>query len=281
MSVSTKYFTVAAPQGMSTIRLDSRGSATCQITVKNVSGSVIDGRAVLVSLPIVSPRAGAVEKNWVKIDGPTDRHFPVDQEEVFSIKIAVPQKQGEAPAPGNYSFRLDVINVARPDDSGDQSQALGFTVSALPPKPPSKWPLIALVAALVLIVVGVTVWLLTRSKSQTTTPPEPTPTARPTPRPTATPPRNPDACIPGFVWREVVPSDHVCVTPAVRAQVVSDNQLAAARRNPLGGSFGPDTCLVGFVWRDAVANDHVCVTGAVRAQAAADNAQAANRRVGP
>jgi hypothetical protein len=28
-----------------------------------------------------------------------------------------------------------------------------------------------------------------------------------------------DACRPGLVWRESTPSDHACVTPAVRAQV--------------------------------------------------------------
>jgi hypothetical protein len=28
-----------------------------------------------------------------------------------------------------------------------------------------------------------------------------------------------DACRPGLVWRESTPSDHVCVSPAVRAQV--------------------------------------------------------------
>jgi hypothetical protein len=162
MPAATKYFTVTAPQGISTLKLDSKGCATCQITVKNVSRTVIDGRAILVSLPVVNPRAGAVEKNWIKIDGATDRHFPVDQEEVFAVKIALPQKKGEAPAAGNYSFRLDVVNIARPDDSGDQSQALGFTVAAPPPEKPSRWPLIAVVAALVLIVGGVTTWLLMR-----------------------------------------------------------------------------------------------------------------------
>src|SRR5262249_50749674 len=137
---------------MSTIKLDSKGNATCQITVKNVSRATIDGRAILVSLPITRPPAGVVEKNWIKIEGPSDRHFAVDQEEVFSIKIAVPQKKGEPAPAGNYSFRLDVVNVARPDESSDQSQALGFTVAAAPAPKPSPWPWIALVAGLVLII---------------------------------------------------------------------------------------------------------------------------------
>src|SRR5262249_8425413 len=119
MAIATRYFTVTAPQGLSTIKLDSKGCATCQITVKNVSRTAIDGRGILISLPIARPPAGAAEKGWVKIDGPTDRHFEVDQEEVFLVKIEVPQpKRGEAPQPaGNYGFRRDGINDARPDDS--------------------------------------------------------------------------------------------------------------------------------------------------------------------
>jgi beta-lactam-binding protein with PASTA domain len=148
---------------MSNVKLDSKGSATCQITVKNVSRAAIDGRAVLVSLPPATKTSpGVVENSWVKIDGLTDRHFAIDQEEVFSVKIAVPQKKEQPAPPGNYSFRMDVINTARPDDSGDQSPALGFTVAAVVPRPKPKWPLIAAIAAAVVIIGGLTVWLLTR-----------------------------------------------------------------------------------------------------------------------
>lgn len=86
-----------------------------------------------------------------------------------------------------------------------------------------------------------------------------------------------DRCLQGFVWREAAPTDHVCVTPALRAQAAADNAQAAARRNPAGGPFGPDTCLQGFVWREAFPNDHVCVVPATRTQAAADNQAAASR----
>jgi hypothetical protein len=37
-------------------------------------------------------------------------------------------------------------------------------------------------------------------------------------------------CKPGFVWREAVPQDFVCVTPATRQQVQDDNSKAAQRR---------------------------------------------------
>src|SRR5947199_3148339 len=61
----------------------------------------------------------------------------------------------------------------------------------------------------------------------------------------------PDTCLEGWVWREAVTNDHVCVTPAIRTAAATDNSLAASRRNPNGGPFGPDTCLQGYVWREA------------------------------
>lgn len=90
-----------------------------------------------------------------------------------------------------------------------------------------------------------------------------------------------DTCIEGFVWREAYPGDHVCVTPATRAQTVTDNTLAAVRREPQGGTHGPDTCKPGFVWREARPDDHVCVTPEVRAQTARDNSLAHTRRLLP
>lgn len=85
-----------------------------------------------------------------------------------------------------------------------------------------------------------------------------------------------DTCKQGYVWREAIPSDHVCVTPAIRQQTWDDNGQASARRDPTG-PYGPDTCKQGYVWRDAFANDHVCVTPQTRQQAQDDNRHAAER----
>jgi len=94
----------------------------------------------------------------------------------------------------------------------------------------------------------------------------------PSPRPAAA-----ERCREGFVWREAVREDHVCVTPATRQAAQDDNARAVGRKDPNGGSFGPDTCLSGFVWREATTSDHVCVTPETRGQTAADNADARNR----
>jgi hypothetical protein len=88
----------------------------------------------------------------------------------------------------------------------------------------------------------------------------------------------PDTCLQGWVWRDAVTNDHVCVMGATRSQAAYDNSQAANRRAPNGGPFGPDTCLQGWVWREATPSDHVCVTGATRSQTAYDNGQAAARR---
>jgi septum site-determining protein MinD len=87
----------------------------------------------------------------------------------------------------------------------------------------------------------------------------------------------PDTCIQGYVWREALPDDHVCVTPVTRAQVRADNAQAQGRRAPAGGAYGPDTCKQGYVWREAFPDDHVCVTPATREQARIDNSQAGSR----
>jgi hypothetical protein len=88
-------------------------------------------------------------------------------------------------------------------------------------------------------------------------------------------PYGPDTCKQRYVWREAIPSDHVCVTPATRQQTWDDNMQAPARRDPTG-PYGSDTCKQGYIWRDAFPNDHVCVTPATRQQAQYDNSQAAS-----
>jgi hypothetical protein len=89
-----------------------------------------------------------------------------------------------------------------------------------------------------------------------------------------------DQCISGYVWREAYPGDHVCVTPATRAQADYDNRQASSRIDeeaPGGALYGGNTCLSGYVWREARPSDLVCVTPETRAQTKYDNSQAKNR----
>jgi hypothetical protein len=49
-------------------------------------------------------------------------------------------------------------------------------------------------------------------------------------QPCEMPPRPPQPCLSGFVWREAVENDYVCVTPATREQAKQDNIMARRRR---------------------------------------------------
>jgi hypothetical protein len=88
-----------------------------------------------------------------------------------------------------------------------------------------------------------------------------------------------DICVSGYVWRDAVAGDRVCVTPQTRSQAWYDNSQAHLRRNPYG-AYGPYTCISGYVWRTVVPSDLVCVLPATRTQAAYDNTQAPYRRMG-
>lgn len=93
-----------------------------------------------------------------------------------------------------------------------------------------------------------------------------------------------DACIQGYVWREAVPGDHVCVTPATHDQAQYDNSQAQSRVADCSTQscpYGKDQCIQGYVWRGAVPDDHVCVTPETRDQTQYDNSQAPSRVVPP
>ncbi|GAA4606713.1 hypothetical protein GCM10023107_77830 [Actinoplanes octamycinicus] len=89
-----------------------------------------------------------------------------------------------------------------------------------------------------------------------------------------------DECLSGFVWREAIAGDHVCVPPETRDQARADNAAADSRRSPTGGDYGPDTCLSGYIWRLVTPSDLVCVTPETHDQVEEDNSLAASRRAG-
>jgi len=155
-----KLFQVTLPEGVSSVKLDSQLRATIPYTAKNVSARALDGRAVLISLPQTKPPSGVVENGWVKIDGNADRHFDVNKEETFTVRISVPPKS----PPGKYTFRLDTVWVEKPDE-GDLGGAVAFAVPAPNGKTFPFW--IIPVLLVVLIGLGVGTWLLLKPHGPT------------------------------------------------------------------------------------------------------------------
>ena len=101
-----------------------------------------------------------------------------------------------------------------------------------------------------------------------------------TPPPAPVLPYGPDTCQPGFVWRDAIPGDHVCVTPGARAAAANENAIAGSRVDP-AGAYGPNSCLSGFVWREAYSGDVVCVTPARRTAVHQENIDGPSHRVLP
>jgi beta-lactam-binding protein with PASTA domain len=151
-----KLFDISIPEGASTLKLDSKGRGSVHYTVKSLTRTPIDAKGVLLPVPATPGDPNhPVTKGWVKIDGKCDRHFDVNGEDAFTVTVAVPPK---TPA-GTYSYRLDVVSAARPDE-GDSSPVVNFKVEAAAPKPGPNWALIAAVIAIVVVVGGVLMWLL-------------------------------------------------------------------------------------------------------------------------
>jgi hypothetical protein len=84
-------------------------------------------------------------------------------------------------------------------------------------------------------------------------------------------PYGPDQCRSGFVWREAVPGDHVCVLPRVREMARADNGAARSHTLPDG------KCHPGYEWRLVNPDDRVCVTPESHTQAHQDNGRAEDR----
>jgi hypothetical protein len=87
-------------------------------------------------------------------------------------------------------------------------------------------------------------------------------------------PNGPDTCKSGYVWREAISNDHVCVLPESREQARKDNELRARRVS----SSGSETCIQGYVWREVVSSDRMCVTPQVRQRTKVENEQFENNR---
>jgi hypothetical protein len=103
--------------------------------------------------------------------------------------------------------------------------------------------------------------------------------AAPAPAPQATAAPQPNACKPGYVWREAGPVDLVCVSPQSRQRAAAENAGAPSRVDPRG-AYGPATCVAGYVWREAFSGDVVCVAPEVRDLVREENRLGSSRRVG-
>jgi len=130
---------------------------TIVVTVTNRLGRPVTGRAILT----VNPLSGAA---WIKL--------PPDPQRVFTQPNATQEYRFglDVPAtatPGVYQVRIDVVDIELPDDNFGQSPTIALTVPAVAApvpvvKPKFPW-WIWLVAGVIVIGAGVTIWKVTSS----------------------------------------------------------------------------------------------------------------------
>jgi hypothetical protein len=129
---------------------DRRGQAG--FTVTNRTDQPRQGRARTVV-------QGSTDSSWLTLEGDAERAFSPGSTQLFVVDIAVPA----AAPPGAYSFRLDVLAVANPDEDYTEGPTVTFVVGVEKPKPPPtrKYGYLAtVVGALVGTVVGAAIGLV-------------------------------------------------------------------------------------------------------------------------
>ena len=140
--------------------LDDSGEAKASFTVTNTTAQALRGHLV------ARPRDPA-KPEWFSVAGESVRDFGPNAAERVVVQLKVPPG---SPA-GSYSFRLDAISEADPDEDFTEGPSVAFQVPEPPKKKPFPWWIVIVAAAVVLlIVIGIVVWLLVRDNGKATVP---------------------------------------------------------------------------------------------------------------
>ena len=136
------------------VSLDSSGTAQAPFTVTNTSAQTLRGR-------LLAKPSEPAKPEWFSIVGEPVRDFAPNGAEQVVVQLTVPPTT----APGSYSFRLDAVSEAAPDEDFTEGPSVAFDVAAPPPPNGKKFPwwILAIVGAVVLlIIIVVVIWLVTK-----------------------------------------------------------------------------------------------------------------------
>jgi hypothetical protein len=167
-------------------------------TVTNVGGRPVRAR--------VQPVAQEpVKAAWLALSSSAERDIPPGGTQQFTVSVKIPP----GISAGSYSFRLDAVDVANPDENYTQGPAVSIIIALAPPPPkPFPWWILAVVAV-VLIGGGLTIWKM--AGTSPTPSPEPTPPhAKEEPSPPPPPPLAPPSGIVSIMNKNT----GLCLSPA-------------------------------------------------------------------
>ncbi len=137
------------------------GSATTVFTVTNTTSRPLRGVAKVKPI-------GNTEASWVKIDGETERDFPAGGTHQFTVSFNKPKPPNPPTASQpaeSFPFRFDEISAANPDEDFTEGPIVTVEIpeQTIKEKKPFPWLIVGAVAALLLVVVGVVLFLVLRN----------------------------------------------------------------------------------------------------------------------
>jgi beta-lactam-binding protein with PASTA domain len=143
------------------VTLDDSSEAKASFTVTNTTSQALRGHLVARAREPAKPE-------WLSVVGESVRDFGPNAAERVVVQLKVPPG---SPA-GSYSFRLDAISEADPDEDFTEGPSVAFQVPEPPKKTPFPWWIVIVAAAVVLLIVSaIVVWLLVRDNGRATVPP--------------------------------------------------------------------------------------------------------------
>jgi hypothetical protein len=133
------------------VSLDANGAAQASFPVTNTSTQTLRGR--LLARP-----GDTARPEWFSVVGETVRQFGPNAAEQVVVQLNVPRTA----TPGTYSFRLDAISEADPDEDFTEGPSVAFDVAAAPPPPKRRipWWIFAIAGGVVLLIIIVVVILI-------------------------------------------------------------------------------------------------------------------------
>jgi N-acetylneuraminic acid mutarotase len=127
-----------------TVLLDNNRQGQTSFTVSNTTPHTIRGRARIVA----QQTTGA---SWLMLLGEIERDFPGSGSQQYVVQITVPP----GASAGDYTFRLDVVDLANPDDNFSEGPTVKCVVPApVPVKKPFPWWIVAAVVGVLILLGG-------------------------------------------------------------------------------------------------------------------------------
>ncbi len=155
-----KSFTITS-SATDALQANAQGHAQVVFTVTNTAARPMRGMARLKALENAKP-------DWLRLSGESERDFPPGGTQQFDVSFDAPPSATAPAAAQQCSFRLDVASAMNPDEDYTESPVVIVKVAPVtvdvkkPTSSPLKWIIPA--AAVLLIIIGIVLWLLLRTK---------------------------------------------------------------------------------------------------------------------